>query len=513
MSASILAARDLRKSFHGNPVLKGVSIALEPGRVHALLGENGAGKSTLINLLSGALPADGGSVEIDGRPVTGWTPGLAGAAGIAVVQQELSLTSHLSIAENIGLGAYPRRFGLIDYGALARRARAVCRRVGLEESLSTPVAALPLGRRQMVEIAKALYREPRVLILDEPTSSLSAHETRTLMGLVRQLSREGTAILYISHRLGEVMSICDYVTVLKDGMRTADRAMAGLDSEGLVRLMVGREPGDLFPAWQPAAERRPVVSLRGFRAGIARDIDLDIRAGEVLGIGGLVGQGQEDLLLGLYGAIPARAVEAQVNGRPGLPGAVTAANAAGMAYVPADRKREGLHLIHTIERNMLLPTLARGWGGLPRRPGAERALVAGLAARLAIKGDVGRPVQALSGGNQQKVALAKWMPNDPRILLLNDPTRGVDVETKREIYAMLRNFAAEGRAVVLSSSDTPELVHLCDRVAVMREGTIAALLERGGISEEAIVGTAMGGAVEALDIAATEQAAEEGGRP
>ncbi len=489
---AVLAADGVSKAFFGNPVLRAVSIALAPGRVHALLGENGAGKSTLINLLSGALGPDDGALVVDGRRVARLTPPEARRAGIAVVQQELSLAAELSVAENIGLGAYPRRWGLIDYRQLARRAQAALDLVGLDAPLSLPVGALPLGQRQMVEIAKALYRTPRILILDEPTSSLSAHETATLTRLVRRLRDQGTAVLYISHRLAEVMALADQVTVLKDGVVTADRPLAGIDAQALVRLMVGRDPGDLFPAWRPTAERRPLVSLAGFASGRVRDVDLEIRAGEILGLGGLVGQGQEDLLLGLYGARPATARAASVGGVPGLPRRVPRANALGLAYVPADRKREGLHLIHTIARNLMLPSLARAPALAPRRPARERGTVATLARLLAIKGDLGRPVQALSGGNQQKVALAKWLPLDPKVLLLNDPTRGVDVETKREIYGLLRGFAAEGRALLLSSSDTPELVHLCDRVAVMRESRIVAVLERAEVSEAAIVALAMG---------------------
>ncbi len=490
MPAPILAARGVDKAFFGNPVLKDVSIELYPGRVHALLGENGAGKSTLINILSGALTPDRGTVEVDGRAVA-LTPAEARRAGIAVVQQELSLTTHLSIAENIGFGAYPRCFGLVDYPALARLSENLCRRVGLDDPIVRSVADLPLGRRQLVEIAKALYRRPRVLILDEPTSALSAHETRMLMGLVRELKREGTAILYISHRLAEVMDVCEHVTVLKDGTRTADRSLDGVDAKGLVRLMVGRDPGDLFPPWQPAPDAPPVIAVEGLSTERVADVDLELRPGEILGLGGLVGQGQEDLLLGLYGAIPTSARTAVVNGRQGLPGSVKQATARGMAYVPADRKREGVHLAHTIAANLLLPTLAAGSGAIWRRFADERRLVADLAARLGIKGDTGRPVQALSGGNQQKVALAKWMPREPRILLLNDPTRGVDIETKREIYAMLRALAATGRAIILASSDTPELVHLCDRVIVIRDGRVAGRLDRHAISEERIVALAM----------------------
>jgi ribose transport system ATP-binding protein len=259
-----------------------------------------------------------------------------------------------------------------------------------------------------------------------------------------------------------------------------------------VRLMVGRDPGDLFPRWQPSPSPDTAITIHNFSAGLMHDVDLDIRTGEVLGIGGLVGQGQEDLLLGLYGAIPARTASATVNGVPGLPRGVPKANALGLAYVPADRKREGLHLIHPIITNMMLPAFARLPALKLRNRDTERKTARGLAAQLAIKGDLERPAQALSGGNQQKVALAKWMPHDPLVLLLNDPTRGVDVETKREVYLMLRAFAAAGKAVVLLSSDTPELVHLCDRVAVVREGRIAAMLERATLSEEAIVSAAMG---------------------
>jgi ribose transport system ATP-binding protein len=491
-SAPVIAARSVSKSFFGNPVLRDVSIALQPGRIHALLGENGAGKTTLINILSGAIAPDSGAIEVDGQTYRALTPRDARRAGVAVVQQELSLTSQLSIGENIGLGALPRRFGLVDYAALARLAREACALVGLEDEIATPVGDLPLGRRQMVEIARALYRRPRALILDEPTSSLSAHEAQTLKRLLEQLRANGVAILYISHRLDEVMRLCEHVTVLKDGLVTADRPLAGIDAGDLVRFMVGRDPGDLFPDWKPVADQRPVVSVAGFSSGLSRDIDLTIRRGEVFGVGGLVGQGQEDLLLGLYGATAAVARSAVIGDRQGLPVSVSNAISRGVVYVPADRKREGLHLIHGIAWNMMLPGFGRARGLSLRNYASERELAKWLADLLGIKGDLMRQVQALSGGNQQKVALAKWMPSDPQILLLNDPTRGVDVETKREIYVLLRRFASEGKTVVLASSDTPELVHLCDRVAVMREGRIVATIERAQLSEEAIVAAAMG---------------------
>ncbi|MCB8881164.1 sugar ABC transporter ATP-binding protein [Acidisoma cellulosilytica] len=492
MTSVSLAARDVSKAFFGNPVLRGVSIELRPGRVHALMGENGAGKSTLINILSGSLSPDSGSLDVGGRTASSLSPAEARQAGIAVVHQELSLVAHLSIAENIGLGAYASRGGRIDYSALAVRAAELCALVGLSGDLSRPIRDLPLGERQLVEIAKALYRNPKVLILDEPTSSLSARETERLMALLRRLKANGVALLYISHRLGEVMDLCDHVTVLKDGVCTADQPMAGMTPDEFVRLMVGRDAGDLFPAFESAARAETVIDVAGLSAGMVQDAALTLRRGEILGLGGLVGQGQEDLLLALYGAMPARARTATMLGAAGLVHSVTAANRRGIAYVPADRKREGLLLTHSIRFNMLLPDFGRAVSLALRRTSTERKLTDGLARLLTVKGDLSRPVQALSGGNQQKVALAKWMPQNPKILLLNDPTRGVDVQTKREIYLMLRRFAQEGQAIILLSSDTPELVHLCDRVLVMREGNLVAELPHGQVTEESIVAAAMG---------------------
>jgi ribose transport system ATP-binding protein len=488
----LLSAAGVSKSFFGNPVLRDVSIALAAGRIHALLGENGAGKSTLINILSGAIPPNAGTITVGGEALEALTPASARAFGIAVVQQELSLMPHLSIAENIALGAAPRRFGLIDYRALRDRVQAVARETGIDEPLDLPVNKLALGRRQMVEIAKALFRKPKVLILDEPTSSLSAHDVGILVGLIRRLKAQGLAILYISHRLNEILDFCDHVTVLKDGALTADRPLVGMDAQGLVRLMVGRDPNDLFPPFQSSATPEVVLALRNFRTEAVSGLDLDLRRGEILGLGGLVGQGQEDFLLGLYGATPAAADRFEAGSARAPFRDVIAANRAGLAYVPADRKKDGLLLPHSIDLNLLLPSLARTGTRFIRNRRAEQALTEVLAARFSIRGDRKRPVQALSGGNQQKVALAKWLPLLPSILLLNDPTRGVDVATKREIYLALQAMAAEGKAIVLLSSDTPELVHLCDRVAVFHKGRVAAMLDHAEASEEAIVGAALG---------------------
>jgi ribose transport system ATP-binding protein len=493
VSPPVLAAREVGKRFFANAVLRGVSLEIRAGRVHALLGENGAGKSTLINLLSGVLAPDSGEILADGQPRPGLTPAEARRLGIAVVQQELSLAPHLSVAENVAMGAMPRRGGFIDYGALARGVAVTCARVGLDVPPDLPVERLPLGRRQLVEIAKALWQRPRVLILDEPTSSLAGHEVRTLFALLRGLREDGVAILYISHRLNEVLELCDWVTVLKDGSVTADESLAGASPERLVRLMVGREPGDLFPPPRPRPAGRAALTASGLAGEGLRGVDLALGRGEILGLGGLLGQGQEETLRALYGDLRLEAGEIRVEGVARAPASPEEAAEAGIAYVPADRKREALLLPLPIRFNLVLPALERVARRGLRRPAAEAETAASLARGFGIRAqDLRGAAQLLSGGNQQKVAIARWLPLGPRIFLLNDPTRGVDVDTKRELYARLRAMADEGAAILLSSSDTLELVHVCDRVAVFRGGRVAALLERGALSEEAIVAASLG---------------------
>lgn len=487
-----LAATGINRSFFGNAVLKDVSIAMHGGSIHALLGENGAGKSTLINILSGGLKPDHGVISVAGSVHSQLTPAMAHQFGIAVVHQELSLAPHLSVAENVALGQFPKRGGLIDYARLEKDVGAIFAELELDLPLATPVHRLPLGTQQLVEIAKALYRKPRVLILDEPTSSLPATDVVRLKRVMRRLRDQGIALLFISHRLDEVLELCDWVTVLKDGQVTASCPLADMSPDQLVRLMVGRDPGDLFPGWTPTVGE-PVLRVTGLQTRRLKAVDLTLRRGEILGLGGLIGQGQENLLLALFGAEPHRAGAFEVDGRPTRIDSVIAATRLGIAYVPSDRKGEGLHLPQSLHFNLILPTirsLARR--GL-RAAGAEIALVAKLLEQFAVRG--GRPHDRaiqLSGGNQQKIAMAKWIPLNPRIFLLNDPTRGIDVQTKRELYLLLRRLAAEGTTIVLASSDTPELVKLCDRVAVLVDGQIRTVLERDALSEEAIVRAAVG---------------------
>jgi ribose transport system ATP-binding protein len=493
LSPTTLRAVNITRSFFGNVVLKDVSVDLRASRIHALLGENGAGKSTLINVLSGGLRPDSGSIVVDGETYAELTPASAQGYGIAVVHQELSLAPHLSVAENIGLGRFPRRGGLIDYPRLAQEAATILADLEADFPLDAPVRDLPLGAQQLVEIAKALYRKPRTLILDEPTSSLAAVEVARLKRVLVRLREQGIALLFISHRLDEVLELCDWVTVLKDGRVTADCSLSGIHSQDLVQLMVGRDPGDLFPPFVPAPSSEVALSVDRLNGKRLHDVTFALKRGEILGLGGLVGQGQEHLLLSLFGALGAHAEHINVSGRPVRLQNVRAAANLGIAYVPSDRKVEGLHLTQSLHFNLILPTIGRlAWRGL-RRFKAERARVAELMEQFDVRG--GRASDdaiQLSGGNQQKIAIAKWLPLNPNVLLLNDPTRGVDVETKREIYLLLQRLAGRGVSIILASSDTPELVHLCNRVIVFAEGRICACLERPDISEEAIVRAAVG---------------------
>lgn len=487
-----LAATDITRSFFGNVVLKNVSLAIRAGSIHALLGENGAGKSTLINVLSGGLKPDSGSIRASGTDHSQLTPAMAHHYGIAVVHQELSLAQHLSVAENVALGRFPTRAGLIDYGRLAKDVTAIFAELELDVPLGTPVHKLPLGTQQLVEIAKALYHKPRVLILDEPTSSLSAVEVARLKQVMLRLRDQGIALLFISHRLDEVFELCDWVTVLKDGQVTASRSLKDVTSDQLVRLMVGREPGDLFPSWTTTAGE-VILRVTGLQTRRLKAVNLTLRSGEILGLGGLVGQGQENLLLALFGAESHRGGSIEIDGRTTRLDTVIAATRHGIAYVPSDRKGQGLHLPQSLHFNLILPTirsLARK--GL-RNAAAEMSIVAKLLEQFAVRGGHprDRAIQ-LSGGNQQKIAIAKWLPLNPRILLLNDPTRGIDVQTKRDLYLLLRRLVVQGTSIVLASSDTPELVKLCDRVAVLVDGEIRTVIEHDALSEEAIVGAAVG---------------------
>ncbi len=511
----LLSVEKVSKSFAGNRVLTEVSLDVEPGEVLALVGENGAGKSTVLSLVTGLLTPDSGRVVYDGTPVPrAWSPHRARAAGVGSVHQELSLNPHQSVAENVFLGAWPSRRGLVRGRDLVARARPLLARVGLDVDPRTPAGRLPLGAQQLLELAKALAGEPRLLILDEATSALDEDQVGAVFRVVRELRDQGGSVILVSHRMGELFAIGDRLTVLKDGAVTATRERTDTDHDDIVRLMVGRELSDLFPAKaakaaEAEAAKGPQASVRGAGNAAADEgaepllrvrgltvpracsgVDLDLVPGRILGLGGLQGQGQREVLRALFGLVR-HTGDIGFEGRPVRLASPRDAIRHRIAYVPEDRKTEGVHTVRSVRANLALPNM-RSLAPASRLTtvsrGAETALVDDLIERLRIKtASPAQEARRLSGGNQQKVALAKWLPTAPRVLLLAEPTRGIDIGTKREIYHLLRRLADEGLAVLVTSGDTMELVGLCDEVAVLYEGTVVDRLTGPELTEENLV--------------------------
>lgn len=493
--SALLELRGIGKRFGGVQALDGVSLELRRGEVLALLGENGAGKSTLMKVLAGVIAPDGGELRIDGRPVALRSVADALGAGIALIHQELNLADNLDLAGNVFLGREPRRLGWIDRARMRREAARFLEMAGLTVDPSTPLAGLPIGKRQQVEIAKALAVEARVLILDEPTSSLSVAETERLFEVVRELRSHGVSVIYISHRLGEVREIADRVEVLRDGRNAGSLERGEITHEAMVRLMVGRGLEEFFPRHdhEPGGV---LLELRGLRTAAHPDhaVDLSVRAGEMVAIAGLVGAGRSELLRAVFGVDRRAGGTVEVAGKPLSGGSVRRAIAAGLALVSEDRKAEGLVLPMGVAENLSLAVQARdalpgGWLDLRR----ERERAGELGSRLRIKASAGQRVGQLSGGNQQKVALGKWLATDPRVLLLDEPTRGVDVGARQEIYALMDGLAREGRAVLFVSSDLAEVLGMADRVVVMHEGRVTGGLARGEATEERVMALATGG--------------------
>ncbi|MGQ3000970.1 MAG: sugar ABC transporter ATP-binding protein [Hydrogenophaga sp.] len=488
--------RGIVKRFGPVQVLHGVDLAFEPGRVYGLLGENGAGKSTLMKILAGYERPSEGTLQVNGRAVRFDGPRAAEAEGIVLIHQEFNLAEDLTVAQNIFLGHEKKRRGLwLDDGAMRATTRRVLDDVGLSKvHPDTRVRDLIVAERQLVEIAKALSRHARVLIMDEPTATLTPGETGRLFGLVARLQAEGVTIVFISHKLDEVERITEEVVVMRDGRLVAQQATATLTRAQMANLMVGRELADLYPPRTEVPADAPVLlSVRALSVpGWAQDVSFEVRAGEVFGFAGLVGAGRTELFEGLLGLRERSAQAVQVAGRELLPRSPREAADAGLTYLSEDRKGRGLHVRFGLRENLTLMALqkhARPW----LQPASETAALAQAVRDFGIRtGSLDVPAGSLSGGNQQKLALAKVLHPDPRVVVLDEPTRGVDIGAKRDIYALIQRLAASGRAVVVISSELMELIGLCHRVAVMRSGRLQATLSAADLNEQELIAHATG---------------------
>jgi rhamnose transport system ATP-binding protein len=492
--AAILGIQDVDKSFGGVKALSGVSFAVHPGEVHALVGENGAGKSSLIKILSGAHRPDCGVLTVMGQRVERYDPQLARALGIAVIYQQPALLPDLSVAENLAFSAelgHPLR--RVDWAGRYRRAGALLERIGLAIDPSTPVRQLSMSEKQLVEIARALGGEARVLILDEPTAALSTLEVRRLLQIVGELRAGGLGIVYVSHRLEEVFEIADRVSVLRDGAVVAMRRTAELDRAELIRLMVGRELSTVFPK-RAVAPGAALLEARGVGCSASgiEDASFTVHAGEIFGIFGLVSSGRTELARILFGITPADEGVLLLRGAPVRIGSPGEAVAHGIAYVPEDRRQHGVIPEMSVAANTTLSILrSLGRGGLIDR--AREDQIAGTyVARFAVKTpSLATEVGTLSGGNQQKVALARWLATAPSVLILDEPTQGIDVGAKAEVHALMSDLAGRGLALIMISSELPEILGMSDRIAVMCEGRVAGILGRAEATPESLMSLAL----------------------
>ncbi|WP_250475695.1 sugar ABC transporter ATP-binding protein [Caballeronia sp. GAFFF1] len=509
----------ISKSYGGAVALDHAELAVRRGRIHAVLGENGAGKSTLLKVMSGVVQPDKGTMHLDGREVSFASPAAANAAGIVCVYQELSLVPDLSVADNIFASNPPRRFGMIDRRAQRRQAEAALARAGAPDiNPLAKVRDLPLSRQQMVELAKGLAHEPRILILDEATSALTAADVARVIEVLKRLREEGLALLFISHRMHEVKALADECTVYRNGRHVMSFEAGTRSDNEVVEMMIGRKYQHVFPdkperepdeATQSSAPK-PVLACRDLAWNdTLRGVSFSLRRGEILGLGGLDGQGQRELLLALFGVLRGCAGEIEIDGRAVSVASPRAARAdrIGMALIPEDRKTEGLMLPMSLRENLSFAALDRmSMAGVIDR-GRQQSFVDRMMSLLAIKSfSLDAAVDSLSGGNQQKVVIAKWLIRQPRILLLCDPTRGIDVGTKQEIYQLLRRLADEGAAIVFYSTDYDELIGCCDRVLVLYEGKIKKELAGSAITEQSLIASA-------LDLPVGQTSASEGVAP
>lgn len=489
----VLEIRDISRRFGNTQALDGVSLRLYPGEVHALLGENGAGKSTLIKIVTGVYQPDSGQILLDGRPVHIGSTLAAQRLGIAAIYQEPLMYPDLNVAENIFI-AHAGRGPFVDWGRMYREAEALLAQLDVRLDVQLPARGLSVAAQQTVEIAKALALQVRVLIMDEPTAALSAHEVEQLFAIVRRLRDQGVAILFISHRMEEVFAIADRITVFRDGRLISSAPRAEVTPKQAIRDMAGRSVEQLFPRRHTVRDQ-VLVEVRDLsRQGAFQGISFDVRAGEVLGFAGLVGARRTDVGLALFGIAPADSGTVRIDGQLVRITNPRQAMRHGIAYVSEDRRGLGLSLPMSIAANITLPTLRRYLNPLGLlRQADEIATAEAYRQRLAIRApSVAIEVGKLSGGNQQKVMLSKWLNTRPRLLILDEPTRGIDVGAKAEVHQMIDDLAAEGVAIILISSDLPEVLAMSDRVLVMREGRQMAIFSRQEATQERVLAAAMG---------------------
>ncbi|HEX8138075.1 MAG TPA: sugar ABC transporter ATP-binding protein [Pyrinomonadaceae bacterium] len=491
----LLRATDIAKSYAGVQALKSASFELRAGEVHALIGENGAGKSTLIKIITGAVEPDGGRVELNGEKITHNSPRVAKSLGIAAIYQQPALFPELTVAENIAIGLEQAgMLGRVDWKERHRRAAELLSRVGARIDTGVAAGDLTMPQQQLVEIARALGSEAKVLILDEPTASLSEEDTQNLFRVIRQLRDSGVGMIYISHRLEELPVIADRVTVLRDGRTIDTRQMADVNRQLLIQLMVGRELSAVFPK-KEVALGETVLELRGLgcaESGI-NNINLSVRAGEIVGLAGLVGAGRTELARTIFGLTPADAGEIVLKGESVKIESPAQAIRRGIAYLPEDRRRHGVILDMQIGSNITLASLDRlsYYGALDFK--REKEVAAEYTRRLGVKTPaIFVPVATLSGGNQQKVALSRWLMTNPSVLILDEPTQGIDVGAKSEIHALMTELAAQGVAILMISSELPEILGMSDRIAVMHGGKIVEILDRQSATQQKILALALG---------------------
>lgn len=490
----LLVFHRIRKSFGAVQALRGVDFDLRRGEVHALLGENGAGKSTLIKVATGAHAPDGGSMMINGERQARLTPSLAHSLGIACIYQQPALFPDLSVAENLALRLEPpRSFRRVDWAARKTMAAKLLARVGAEIAPDTLVNELSMPEQQLVEIAAAVGADARIVIMDEPTASLTRREQERLYGIVRALKADGIGVIYISHRLEEIVALADRVTVLRDGSSIGTFDVREVTEADLIRLMVGREVTHLYPppVGQPGSEVLKVDNLSNAACGV-RNVSFAVRAGEVFGLAGMVGAGRTELARVLFGLTPADTGTISLNGMNVDIRSPDAALRHGIAYVPEDRRRHGVVLEMPVAQNITLAARRRFFPGGWLRDRIEAEAAGDFVRRLSIKtAGIDAPVGSLSGGNQQKVSLSRWLATEPKLLILDEPTQGVDVGAKSEIHALIRRFAGTGLAVIMISSDLPEILGMSDRIGVMRGGELKSILP-GNSSATEVMAAALG---------------------